>query len=538
MAISTISRLEPAAAKVSHERSLVWHLAMLCLALGLPILILAALFTWSFIESERARIEHDALRVAHEVIAATDREFVGLVATTQVLALAVSLQRGDLDSFDAHARQVYQQIGINVVLRNRESQQIVNTRLPRGVPLPINADPESDKVVLATKKPYISNLFIGAVVRKPVFIVNAPVLRNGEVIYFINLSLGPDQLRDIILATDLPAGWTAAIADRRGFVAARSSGHEAALNRQLPMSIWNRVTAGDGIVRGVNSAGDHQPVLTAFSRSQLSGWTSVVTVPAGQLAAPQRKALVSLASIGIAILILSAALALVFSRRIEGPVDAIAAQAMRLGRGEPVYPLVTPIRQVNALSKVLTDADRERRAADFALRTSEQRLRELQLELLHASRLSAMGQMAAAMAHELNQPLGAATNFLGAAMLALKSAGPDSSARALARIEKAAKQTVRAGTILGRLRDFIAPGETEKRIVSAPKLLEEAVALALVGVKKSKSSNPVQFRPRRAAGPCRLHPNPAGRLQSRAKCARSDRGIGTPRNRRGDARDN
>jgi two-component system sensor kinase FixL len=116
-------------------------------------------------------------------------------------------------------------------------------------------------------------------------------------------------------------------------------------------------------------------------------------------------------------------------------------------------------------------------------REAEQRLHELQSELLHASRLSAMGQMAAALAHELNQPLGAATNFLGAARLALQSARPGAPQRALARIEKAVEQTVRAGAILGRLRDFIAHGETDKRIVNAPQLIKDAVALALVGVK-------------------------------------------------------
>jgi two-component system sensor kinase FixL len=91
--------------------------------------------------------------------------------------------------------------------------------------------------------------------------------------------------------------------------------------------------------------------------------------------------------------------------------------------------------------------------------------------------------MAAALAHELNQPLGAATNFLGAARLALQSARPGAPDRALARIEKAVEQTVRAGAILGRLRDFTTRGETDKRIVSAPQLLEDAVELALVGAK-------------------------------------------------------
>jgi signal transduction histidine kinase len=483
MVISTMTRLESKAVKGVRERPLAWHLAALCFALALPILILIGMLTWSYAETEHARIEQDAVRSAHDVIAATDRELAGLIATTEVLALSRSLQSDDLDAFDAQARRVNREIGINVVLRNRESQQLVNTRLPRGAPLPTNVDRDSDLTVLATKKPFVSNLFIGGVTRKPLFMVNVPVLRNGEVAYFLSLSLAPEQMRDLILETRLPAGWTAGIVDRRGFVVAHSSRHEAMLNQQLSNSIWRQFTGRDGILSGQNAAGDHQPVLIAYSRSQLSGLTAVVTIPAEQAKAPLRRTILTLAGIGGGISALSVGLALAFSRRIAGPVDALSAQAAQLGAGEAVHPLATAIREVNVVSNVLSVANRERHAADVARISSEQRLRELQFELLHASRLSTMGQMTATLAHELNQPLGAAANFLSAAQLALKASPSDSSARALTRIEKAIEQTVHAGAILGRLRNFIARGETEKEFVAPSQLIEDAVSLAVVGVR-------------------------------------------------------
>lgn len=116
-------------------------------------------------------------------------------------------------------------------------------------------------------------------------------------------------------------------------------------------------------------------------------------------------------------------------------------------------------------------------------REAQERLRELLAQVLHASRLSAMGQMAAALAHELNQPLGAAANFVNAACMSLRGGSPDGAARALVRLEKAAEQTLRAGAILRRLRDFVTRGETDKRVVKARRLVEDAVALALVGKK-------------------------------------------------------
>lgn len=624
MAISLMSGLVgPKLASLSHERPLAWHLTILCFALAVPILILAAMLAWSYTDSERAHIEQSALRTAQQVMAAVDREFAGLIATDEVLALSRALQSDDLDSFDAQARQVYGQIGLNVVLRDRESQQVVNTRLPRGAGLPRSPDRESDPEVLKTKRPVISNLFIGAVSHKPQFSVNVPVLRKGEVVYFLTLSLTPERVRDIILQVPLPAGWTAAIVDRHGLVVAHSGRHEELLNQRLP-GMPSQDADLNNAVRETDIASDHQPQLTAFSRSKLSGWVAAVTVPAYEAMAPLRNALISIIGIGGIILALSVALGLIFSQRIKGPVEALAAQAAEVGTGKELHPLATPIREVNALSQVLSKAARQRRDNEALLRANtaelqtvldtvpalvwiahdtecrsitggrasyeflrlpvgtnpsftapeserpvsfkvlangrellgedlpvqraahgeavhdyemevvfddgtsrwifgnavpllgengqprgavsafvettdrkraEQHLHALQLENLHASRLSAMGQMAAALAHELNQPLGAATNFLSAARLALKSARPDAPARALDRIDKAAEQAIRAGAILGRLRDYVARGETEKRIVSARQLLEDAVALALVGAKDAKIQVRFDFAP-------------------------------------------
>lgn len=114
---------------------------------------------------------------------------------------------------------------------------------------------------------------------------------------------------------------------------------------------------------------------------------------------------------------------------------------------------------------------------------TEARLQELQAELVHVSRLTAMGEMASALAHELNQPLSAIANYLRGAGRLLDQ---DSDARAgilRTAMEKAAEQALRAGQIIRRLRDFVARGESERRVEDVRKLIEEASALALVGAK-------------------------------------------------------
>lgn len=115
---------------------------------------------------------------------------------------------------------------------------------------------------------------------------------------------------------------------------------------------------------------------------------------------------------------------------------------------------------------------------------AESRLQKLQAELVHMSRLTALGEMASALAHELNQPLSATANYLAGAQRLLATGDPDKAAAARAALGKAADQSIRAGQIIRRLRDFVARGETEKRIESLAKLVEEASALALVGAKE------------------------------------------------------
>jgi len=113
----------------------------------------------------------------------------------------------------------------------------------------------------------------------------------------------------------------------------------------------------------------------------------------------------------------------------------------------------------------------------------ERLLHEVQSELLHISRLSTMGEMASALAHELNQPLSAIANYLKGSRRLLQNIPDDRAPAIMDAMDKAAEQAVRAGQVIHRLRDFVARGETEKRIESIKRLVEEASALALVAAK-------------------------------------------------------
>jgi two-component system sensor kinase FixL len=116
---------------------------------------------------------------------------------------------------------------------------------------------------------------------------------------------------------------------------------------------------------------------------------------------------------------------------------------------------------------------------------TQQRLQDLQAELIFMSRFTALGEMASTLAHELNQPLTAAASFMNGARRLLNKGRPEDIPIASDAIDSAAHQMLRAGQIIKRLREFVERGESDRRPEDLRKLIEEASALALVGVKQT-----------------------------------------------------
>jgi two-component system sensor kinase FixL len=115
---------------------------------------------------------------------------------------------------------------------------------------------------------------------------------------------------------------------------------------------------------------------------------------------------------------------------------------------------------------------------------TQARLQELQAELVHVSRLTAMGEMASALAHELNQPLAAISNYMKGSRRLLAGSSDPNMPKVESALDRAAEQALRAGQIIRRLRDFVSRGESEKRVESLSKLIEEAGALGLAGARE------------------------------------------------------
>lgn len=126
---------------------------------------------------------------------------------------------------------------------------------------------------------------------------------------------------------------------------------------------------------------------------------------------------------------------------------------------------------------------------------AESRLKELQSEVTHMSRFTALGEMASTLAHEINQPLTAITNYLKGCQRLLERIDGESAPTLRDAVSKAADQALRAGHIIRRLREFVARGEGERRVESLPRLIEDASTLALIGAKENGIAVSVRMDP-------------------------------------------
>lgn len=113
---------------------------------------------------------------------------------------------------------------------------------------------------------------------------------------------------------------------------------------------------------------------------------------------------------------------------------------------------------------------------------AERRVADLQAELAHAGRVTAMGTLAAALAHELNQPLTAIANYMEAGRDLLDVDGPVDRDMLREAMSESAGQALRAGEIIRSLREFIKRGETMRQPEPLRGLLAEGAALAFIGI--------------------------------------------------------
>jgi hypothetical protein len=153
---------------------------------------------------------------------------------------------------------------------------------PFGSSLPYHGDREQLRRVIETRRPVISDLFIGRVTQKPIIIIEAPVLAEGKLRYALAVGIFPARLSELLRRQNMPPTWIAAIVDAGNTIVARTVGGDEFIGKKVSPALLRALSmAGEGAFEGATLEGID--VLSTFSRSPFSGWTIAIGIPTNSL---------------------------------------------------------------------------------------------------------------------------------------------------------------------------------------------------------------------------------------------------------------
>ena len=356
------------------------HLAMYGLGTIVPVLAITTHLLLQTATLQRRQALHQAEALARQISDRVDRVLERAIAVGQTLATSRVLLRGDYLEFDEQTRRVAQSVGAIIALRDTSGQQLTNTSSPPGAPLP-RSNPhvlEVDRRAAASKKPVISDLVVGTVINRPLVLATIPVIKDAEVIGFINVALYPEALSRL-MAQDISEGWIVGLLGSDGRRIARTKDHERFIGTTNPRFLA-AATSREGTWTGQTDEGI--AISGAYVRSPLSNWTVSIGVPEELLSAPLSRALRSLVGLALGALALSLGLGWWLSRYISEPIKRLSQAAKVLGAGEMPSRAAFPIEELAEVSEGLRQSAFElaRRAAENtritqAVRESEARYR-------------------------------------------------------------------------------------------------------------------------------------------------------------------
>src|SRR5258708_1332824 len=325
-----------------------WHLlVMLGCAIIAPLLLFDAYAGISIADAQFDEVREELMSEARTLSAGVDREIIGEIERLQAVAASPSLRQGDFAEFQrqAEASLAMRQSG-NIMLIDRNMQQLVDTWVPFGTHLEKTAVPEPVERALATGKPQVTSLFMRPATKQLLFAIIVPVQIDGESRYALTRAPGQHALAGVAAANELPPGWHAVVSDAARRIIARSEQEDAFIGKELPPSQGHDAKPGAGFVCKTSEG---RPSLDAYVWSELTGWQTSVWAPKALVEAPVRALWRTIGVTALLAFALVVTLALWLGRIIARSVGHAAGAAIALGEGRPLLLMRTAVCGVDTL---------------------------------------------------------------------------------------------------------------------------------------------------------------------------------------------
>jgi two-component sensor histidine kinase len=302
---------------MSSKFSLPVRLGVLVAGTLLPLIIFAGVIVYQHHIEKREEMFARVLQLVRSTRLVVDSEIKSMTAGLQVLALSAALQRDDFEGFRRNAEAFLTQFAENqsIVIADREGRQLFDTRVAAGKLLPVRSARAGVGEVFKTRLPAYSPLFTGSVSKDLIITITVPVFRNGEVVYDLSFNPSLAEFQRIIERQRPSEHWTFALFDQNGVNFARVPNPEKTVGQRASPSLFAEMfKVSEAKVPTVSLEGI--PLLTAFARSDVTGWTVAAGIAEEMLTAPLMQQLMLTGAIGAVLLLIGLAFAIGLATRL------------------------------------------------------------------------------------------------------------------------------------------------------------------------------------------------------------------------------
>ncbi|CCE01860.1 sensor histidine kinase [Bradyrhizobium sp. STM 3809] len=329
------------------------YLLILALATSIPITACAAFLAYHFVaeSSQYRKVEYeDRLRLMRN---ATELRVANIIEDLQILALSPLLANGRFAEFRAHAIDAVKLIGgVAIALYDPDGQQLVNTRLDPGTPLPKRTAFAAERRAIETGRPQVSGLQKAVVDGQPIVIIAVPVRIAGEIRYALNIGLSPKYLSTLM--DDYVSGeLVGSIIDPQGLLLARRPllGDDDLIGQPTIPAVRSHIgEASAWWIKAVSRSG--VATYTSLLRSDQSGWTINLAVPREAIDGPLHRTIEWIVALTVFTFALSMVLARLLGHRFLVEFADLERYVSGLRAGAPA-PTLGRISEVNRMKQML-----------------------------------------------------------------------------------------------------------------------------------------------------------------------------------------